>query len=413
MAQQIERSNRGWIIALLAVVACVGFFIYYRSQHSVVLIHAARAERQDIKSTVSTNGKVEPTADFQAHAPFPGVVQDLYVEQGEQVKAGQQLVRMDDSGPLKDVAAAQASLQSAEDTLRAMQSGGTQDERLGASNDMAAAESQLKQSESSLASLQKLQAQGAASANEVASAQQRVTDAQTRIKQLQMRRTGRYSGDDIKTQQAQVAQARAALAAARASLDNAVKRAPFAGTVYSVPVSQYDYVQMGDTLLDVADLSRLQIRAYFDEPEIGSLAIGQPVSIVWDAKPSQVWHGHILQAPTTIIQYGATRNVGECLITVDDAKGDLLPNTNVTVKVTTLQRPNVLSLPREALQTDGTSSFVYKIVDERLVKTPVVPGVVNLTRVEITKGLQEGDEVALGSVTEAELRDGLRVKVKP
>jgi HlyD family secretion protein len=392
MAQQIERSYRGWIVTIVAVLACVAIVVYYRSQHSVVVIHAARVARQDIKSTVSTNGKVEPTEDFQAHAPFAGVVQDLYVEQGERVTAGQQ---------------------SAEDTLQAMQRGGTQDERLGASNDMTAAESQRRQAEASLASLQKLQSQGAASANEVASAQQRVTDAQAKVKQLQTRSTSRYSSEDIKTQQAQVAQARASLAAAQASLNNVVKRAPFAGTVYSVPVSQYDFVQMGDTLLDVADLTHLQIRAYFDEPEIGNLSVGQPVKIVWDAKPLLVWHGHILQAPTTIIQYGATRNVGECLITVDDAKGDLLPNTNVTVTVTTRQQSNVLSLPREALQTDGPNNFVYKVVNETLVKTPVTPGVVNLTQVEIVKGLQEGDQVALGSVTEADLRNGLRVKVKP
>jgi len=413
MAQQDEQSYRGWWWALVVVVACVGFFFYYRARHSAVTVHAARVERHDIRSEVSTNGKVEPTEDFQAHAPFPGVVEDIYVDQGDHVKAGQQLVRMDDAAARRDVAAAQATLQAAQLTLQAMQQGGTQDERLAASNDLTAAQSQQQQAEASLASLKKLQAQGAASANEVASAQQRLTDAQTRVRELQTRRTSRYSADDIRTQQAQVAQARATLAAAQQAYSKAVQVAPFSGTVYSVPVSQYDFVQMGDTLLDVADLTRLQIRAYFDEPEIGNLAVGQPVKIVWEAKPLQVWHGHILQAPTTIIQYGATRNVGECIITVDDAKGDLLPNTNVTVTVTTRQDADVLSLPREALQTDGSSSFVYRIVGDRLVKTPVTPGVVNLTRVEIKQGLQAGDEVALGSLSETDLRDGMRVKVKP
>src|SRR5205085_1296678 len=83
---------------------------------------------------------------------------------------------------------------------------------------------------------------------------------------------------------------------------------------------------------EVADLNRIQVRAYFDEPEIGRLAVGQSVKIVWDAKPNQTWHGHISRAPSTVITYG-TRNVGECIITVDDARGDLLPNTNVTVTV--------------------------------------------------------------------------------
>jgi HlyD family secretion protein len=104
--------------------------------------------------------------------------------------------------------------------------------------------------------------------------------------------------------------------------------------------------------------------------------------------------------------------VGEALITVDDATGDLLPNTNVTVTVTTSQRDNVLSLPREALRTEGMTNFVYRVVDEKLVRTPVQVGVVNLTRVEITEGLQQGDVVALGATTETDLTNGMRVKIQ-
>src|SRR6202012_5159576 len=100
---------------------------------------------------------------------------------------------------------------------------------------------------------------------------------------------------------------------------NVDMRAPFSGTVYSVPVADYDFVQGGEALMNMADLNRIQVRAYFDEPEIGKLSTGQQVKIVWEAKPGMVWHGHIARAPSTIIAYG-TRNVGECIITVDDAK---------------------------------------------------------------------------------------------
>jgi HlyD family secretion protein len=56
---------------------------------------------------------------------------------------------------------------------------------------------------------------------------------------------------------------------------------------------------------------------------------------------------------------------------------------------------------------------VYRVVNDRLVKTPVGVGVLNLTRVEITSGLNEGDEVALEATNEADLNDGLRVKAQP
>jgi HlyD family secretion protein len=170
----------------------------------------------------------------------------------------------------------------------------------------------------------------------------------------------------------------------------------------------------GDALLDLADLTRMHVRAYFDEPDIGKLAAGQPVTIVWDAKPHLTWHGHIEMAPTTIETSG-TRHVGECLITIDDAKGDLLPNTNVTIKVIVSQLVNVLSIPREALHTQGLNDFVYRVVDGHLKQTPIQVGAngVTVTRVQIASGLNDGDVVAISAPSNVELKDGLEVKAIP
>jgi HlyD family secretion protein len=410
MAQEETVRSRTWVWVVLALLVALALY-FVQSGRKTVPVHVAEVERHDITQTVSTNGKVVPTQDFQAHTVSGGEVKNLYVSLDQKVHAGQDLVRMDDSEALKNVASAEASLASAKASLDAMQRGGTQDERISAASNLDSALLQQKQAMASLASLQKLQAQGAASSNEVANAQQRLSDANIKVTQLQTQHTSRYSGDDMAAQRAQVAQAQAGLDAARNALASVDVRAPFAGTVYAIPVSQYDYVNAGEALLDVADLTKLEVLAYFDEPEVGKLSIGQPVKIVWDAKPGLVWHGHILEAPTTIINYG-TRNVGECLITVDDAKGDLLPNTNVTVTVTTQQHPDVLSLPREALHTEGTNNYVFKIVNDTLVKTPVGVGALNLTRVEITSGLGTGDKVALSATTEEELTNGLRVKVR-
>ncbi|HEX4154981.1 MAG TPA: efflux RND transporter periplasmic adaptor subunit [Acidobacteriaceae bacterium] len=409
MAQPGTSKSRAWLWILLAVIAIAVIYLVSHS-HSAVPVRAARVARQDLVSSVSTNGKVEPIEDFQAHAPSAGVVDKLFVHLGEQVERGQQLIQMDATDAASKVASAEASLQASSASLMNMEHGGTQSERLTQQADLTAAQTEVRQAATSLASLKKLQAQGAASANEVALAQQHLTTAQARVAQLQAQEHNRYGSVDLSAQRAQVAESRSALSAAQSDYAGVDVRAPFAGTVYALPVAQYDFVEAGEALLNIADLNHLRIRAYFDEPEIGSLAAGQPVTITWPAKPNQVWHGHVEQAPTTIITYG-TRNVGECLITVDDAHGDLLPNTNVTVKVTTLQRFNVLSLPREALHTDGAVNFVYKIVDDRLVRAPVQVGVVNLTRVEIAGGLKEGDLVALSATTEVDLTEGLKVKV--
>jgi HlyD family secretion protein len=374
-------------------------------------VTAARVEPQTLTQTKEANGRVEPLKNFEAHAPIAGTVANIYVQLGQDVQSGQELVRMDDTDARKELATAEASLATSQASLQSAEQGGTAVERVSSTADISAARTQVQQDTASLAALEKLQAQGAASANEVAQAQHQLTAAQARVTELQQQKGARYSADDLRAQRAQVAEAKAAVDAARSAYAGVDVRAPFAGTVYALQVMQYQFVPGGETLVQVANLRKLQIRAYFDEPEIGQLKVGQPVTIGWQGKPTELWHGHVEEVPTTIITYGGTRNVGECLISVDDANGVLLPNTNVTVTVTELEHRNVLSLPREALQTQGMNNYVYRISGDRLVKTPVNVGLSNNERFEVTGGLNEGDLVALGATSEVELTDGLRVKV--
>jgi HlyD family secretion protein len=113
--------------------------------------------------------------------------------------------------------------------------------------------------------------------------------------------------------------------------------------------------------------------------------------------------------PTTVIDY-EQRFVGECLIAVDDANGVLEPDANVTVAVTTAQHLHVLTIPHQALLHDGAGYFVYRVVDNKLAHTRIVPGLVNLNQVEIKSGLSEGDIVAThATIINRPLTDGLPV----
>ena len=397
-----------WVIFLAVIV--VAFIVFRSTSREVVEVRAAAVTRQNLSSTVSTNGKVEPIDEFQAYAPSAGVIGKVFVQVLQKVKAGDLLIKMEDSDAVAKLAAANATLRTAEATLHDMEQGGSQEERITLNGDLSRTQLQQQQATQDLAALRQLQQKGAASPSEVAAAEQRLQVANNALQGFQSRSTQRYSPADKLRVEAQVADAKAALAAAQSSYAAFNIRTPQAGTVYSIPVSTYDFVPAGENLVDVADLNRIQIHAYFDEPEIGKLAIGQPVKITWDAKPNQSWHGHITIAPTTVITYG-TRNVGECIITVDDAKGDLLPNTNVIVFVTTAQRFNALSIPREALHTDA-GTYVFRIVGNRLVRTPVQIGTAtNQNHAEITSGLTEKDTVALNAINNRELANGLPVKI--
>jgi HlyD family secretion protein len=161
----------------------------------------------------------------------------------------------------------------------------------------------------------------------------------------------------------------------------------------------------------MADLTRLQVRAYFDEPEIGALRIGMPATIVWDALPNRIWHGRILSMPSTIINYQSTRNVGEVLLSVDDADGKLLPNTNVRVTVTEQSLNHVLTIPREALHSENGKDYVYVLHGNKLKRQPVTKGALNLTQVQILSGLADNATVALSTTNGEPLAEGVPVHV--
>ena len=405
-------SNRAtqfaiWGAALIVLLAAV--YAVRSLTRERVSVRAAQVSNQDLIKSSSTNGKVEPLDDYQAHAQVAGQVQQIYVDVGDKVKAGQLLLKMDDADALARLASANSALRAAELAASDIEHGGTQDERNTYAADESRAKLQRQQDATALAALEALQQKGAASPAEIDAARARVQLDDSTLHGIEQHSTERYGQADRARAQAQLADARAAVAAALRACASEDIHTPIAGTVYYLQVSQYDYVSLDDNnLVDVADLRHLRITAYFDEPEIGNLAAGQPVAITWEAKSGTIWHGHITQVPTSIITYG-TRNVGECLIDVDDADGVLQPNANVTVKVTTAQHLHVLSVPREALHFEGTQPYVFRILHRKLVRTDVETGIINLTRVEITGGLAEGDTVALNAATNQDLSAGLEV----
>ena len=171
------------------------------------------------------------------------------------------------------------------------------------------------------------------------------------------------------------------------------------------------FVQRGDKLVEMADLTTLQVKAYFDEPELNILRIGLPVVITWEGKPGASWHGHVIQLPANIITY-MSRHVGTPIISVDDRSSGLLPNMNVLVAVTTEHLDNVLKIPHEALQySDHTGYFVFVVTGDRLRRTPVKVRISNPREVQVSEGLTEGQPVALSMPNYGSFNDDEAVRI--
>jgi len=370
----------------------------------------APATYQNVDRTVTTNGSVVPTNEFQARAFWPGIIDKVYVELGDKVKPGPMLVSMRDPFAISRVATANAVLQGARVGNENIQTGGSQEDLIGIKGSLEQAEISQAEAQRSYDALNQLQAKGAASTAELESSQKKLQAANSSLAAVQSKSANRYRPSDRREAQAKLADAQASLDAAKNQFNNANIHSPMSGTVYSIKVVAYDFVPVGADLIRVANLNDVEVKAFFDEPEIGKLAANQPVTIVWDGKPGRIWHGHIKQAPIAAMALGA-RSVGECIIAVDDAKEDLLPNTNVMITVTIQHRVHVLTVPRGALHTDGSANYVYRIEDRKLRRISVEVGIINLERAEITGGLAPNDAVVLNALDNRRLRDGMLARV--
>jgi HlyD family secretion protein len=413
MAEQTRTNGNGrhvWRFVFIAVVAVIVLAAFISSRKGEVPVRVDRAVKQDLVTSISTNGKVEPIRNFEPHSPAPTTVKAIYVREGEKVRAGQLLMQLDDADVRAQAARAVAQVRAAEADQHAVQSGGTQEEVLNTRSDLVKAQADRDAAQKNYEALQQLAKTGAAAPSEVREAANRLSILDAQLKLLQQKQQDRYSRPEVNKVEAQAAQARASLAAAEDQLKHSEIRAPFDGTVYSIPIKQGEYVQQGELLIQMANLQRVQVRAFVDEPELGKLGTGQPVGVTWDAIPGKTWHGEITQMPYTVTTYG-TRNVGQVLCAVENDDARLLPNINVTVNVSIADKKDVLTVAREALHDDESGRFVYVIKDGRLDRQPVEPGIANNTRIEITKGLDPGELVALNTLNATDvLRPGLQVR---
>ena len=397
-----------WSVAIVAAVVLLAAFMSLRGD--AVPVSAAVVVRSTIRSVISTNGKVEPAQNFEAHAPIATTVKRLLVKEGDHVKKGQLLVQLNDAEARDQVARALAQVKAAQADSSAIEKGGTREEVLTLQSMLVKARADRDTAQRNLDALQRLQQQGAASPGEVKAAQDQLQHADADLKLLDQKQKDRYSKPEVARVDAQQTQAQAAYAAAGDVLNQLMIRAPFDGVVYSLPVRQGGYVNPGDLVLQEADLSKVLVRAFVDEPDVGRLASGQKIEVIWDALPGRIWEGAVNSIPA-VVKLRGTRNIGESTCLVDNHDFRLLPNVNVGVTIITAEHKDVLTVPREAIRQSDSKTYVFQIVDDQLQRRDVQTSISNLTQVEVVSGLAENAQVALTSINSKPLRNGLAVKV--
>jgi len=411
----MDKKLRNRVLVFLLLAGIVAYLLVRISgRQPVAKISATTPVRRNLVASISSNGKVEPIAPATVRAQLDTFVTKVHVLEGQNVKKGQLLLELNVKDAASQLAAAKARLLRAEDDLRVAQAGGRTDEAARINGDLAKARAERDRLKRNHDSLTRLLAQDAATKDELTANDLSLEKMQAEVNKLAAAKKefDRQANLDQSRSSLAVQQAQSDVAALQDKVEQGRIRASMDGTLYAMPVHEGDFVKVGDLLAQMADLHKVRVHAFIDEPEMGALEPDEPVKITWDALPNRVWEGKTEIIPKQVVARGL-RNVGELLCSVQNDKLELLPHTNVNVRINLKERWNVLSVTRGAVETENSQRYVFVVKDgvgpSRLEKRLIQVGIADATNYEVVNGLREGEVVAIPG--DVDLRDGMSVRV--
>jgi HlyD family secretion protein len=392
------------LLLLLVVAAVIGWGVFRKNTPPKV--NFTRVKRETLVSTLPTNGKAEPFVWQAVHAETAGLVGQVKVREGERVAQGAVLAVITDPSLAADVAAGEAKVAEARANLAALEAGGKPSELAGIENSLARARFDLQQHQKEYDALRRLAEKQAAVRLDVDAAHDKVRQSEIEIEGLENRRKSLLDRTEIAAARARLQDTEVALNLARQRAGLNTLTAPIAGEIYGLAVRPGAYLNVGDPAANVGRLDRLRVRVYVDEPELGRVAEGQPVTITWDALPGKQWHGTVERKPASIQALGS-RQVGEVICSIENPNRELIPGANVNAEIRTAVVESALVVPKETLRHDAQGDYVFALNGDTVVRRPVKKGASSTTAIQVVEGLAEGDAVAMPS--DVALKPGDRV----
>jgi HlyD family secretion protein len=396
-------------LAPLAAIAWLGYKVY-EQRTAPPEVRVVRVTRERLVSTLVTNGKVEPLEWSALRASSEGALLSLSLEKGKPVRKGAVVAVVDTAGARGDLAAAEARAAQVKADLEVLRGGGRTREIADIDSSIATSKVELANAQKDADSLRRLVEKKAATQYELDRAAERVSRIESEIQGLEKRRGSLVSQPDVAAAEARLREAEAAVAQARRVIAQGEVRAPIAGVVYQLDARKGAWVRPGDALALVGVLDRVRVKVFVDEPELGGVRVGLPVTITWDAAPGKQWEGTVERLPTEISSVGS-RQVGEVICNIDNPGNTLIPGTNVTAEIRLNVVENAVAVPKEALRRENGAAGVFVAENGRLAWRPVRAGAASITSVQALDGVKEGDLAVLPS--DAPLAAGMEVKIAP
>jgi len=437
------------VLAVLVAAGLVSFFIY-RQQSGYTKVLTAKLVKQDLATVVSGTGQIKAKNYVNLGATAMGRVTHFFVKEGDMVKKGETVATIEHVQQEANVTGQQAAIAAAKTDI---------------ASDIAAEKTQEANVDHAKADLEqkKLDWDRAQALYKDGIMAKQDYDAKKAAYDLDVASVAQAVAQ-LNQAKAQTDSARGHLGTAVASLtfnqdllDRTVAIAPFDGIVTNEPIREGETVvegiqnAEGSTLMTIADMSVVTAEVKVDETDIVNISIGQPAEVTVDAIPGKVFKGHV----TLVGDQALLRSTGQAtststtgteeakdfkvVVTLDTVSNELRPGLSTTAKITTAHKPNVLSLPIQALtmhnpdddkpktagnvQAASTSApktapiqGVYVLETDKSGKlrarfVPVTTGITGATDIEVLSGLNEGQEIVTGPFkTLRALKSGSLVK---
>ena len=407
MAKSKKRETIIYVALIAGLAILIVVVAALRGQAPIVPV--ITVARGDLNVDITSNGKVEPISPAVAHAKFPTFIRSVMATEGQAVRRGEVILTLDAADVRSQLSQARADLLAAENDLRNARAGGPPEQVAQLQGDLEAARIQVKNLENTGKELQQLVAKNAATRDELASNEANLAKARGNLQALEARKQDlmQRSSASVEGASLRLSKARDEVQSLDEKARSAVVTAPANGTLYSLPVRAGDYVKVGDTLAETADLRQIRVRAFVDEPDLGMLEPNEDVEVTWDAKPGRTWTGRSEQVPKQVVPRGV-RSVGEVLCSIDNNKLELLPNTNVQVRILVRERRGAVVVPRAAVHGDNGQHYVFIFDGNKVRRRDISVGVASTSNYEVLSGLAVGDRIA--EPVDQELRNGMEVR---
>jgi len=389
--------TRRWIWLLMGTIALVGLVVTGWTLRGTA-VDAVEVRIAPLVRTVQFSARVTTLSRVDIGSTLTGRVAQVLVREGDGVRLGDTLVKLESDELRAALEQAVASERQAQARLAGIRTSG----RLAAQAAVAQADAGVLASRAEMDRAQQLVTQGFVSASRLDEAKRLLDVAQAQQASARAQLLANAdTGTDAIQAEAQLAVARAAAAAARAKLEQTVLRAPANARVLSRDAESGQIVQPGRTLIGLAIEGPTLLKAQVDERFLEQLQPGQKAMVVADAFADQRFAAHVLSiAPAVDAQRGA---VEVKLALEQQPPGFLREDMTLSVEVETARHASVLALPLAALRgsVSGDAAWVLVAIDGRAQERRVRPGMRTLQAVEILEGLGEGDAVLLSSAVKA------------